>query len=326
MPAPEPHEAPASPAVSIIIPTYQGARYLAETLPAIRTQAYPGPVEIVAIDSSSTDGTRALLDQYGCVVEVIPQSRFSHGYARNLGVARATGAVCVFLSQDALPVGTGWLTGLVAAVADEPVGAAYCQQLPRPAATPFERYFHAALYPGRGALYRPEGLRGAVPSATSAEAPLAAMFFSNVCSVARRAICQRFPFDETLIMSEDQAFAKALLKAGYQTVYTADVQVIHSHHYDLKTLFRRNFDSAYSLRGVAGDTASGQAGRGLRYILGEAGYVLRCGKPWWLAYLPIYEAVRIAGRLAGASADRLPRRWRVAMSLHRGYWARQDAP
>jgi rhamnosyltransferase len=151
------------------------------------------------------------------------------------------------------------------------------------------------------------------------------MFFSNVCSVARREVCLRFPFDETLIMSEDQAFAKALLSAGYRTVYAADVQVVHSHHYDLPTLFRRNFDSAYSLRGVAHDSASGQAGRGIRYILGEAAYVLRIGKPWWLAYLPLYEATRIAGRLFGANADRLPRRWRVAFSLHRNYWSREVA-
>jgi len=301
------------PSVSIVIPTYQGVATLPATLTAIRAQDYPSPVELVAIDSTSTDGTRAVLESFGARVTVIPQSEFTHGYARNLGVQQATGSAIVFLSQDALPIGSHWLAGLIAPLTDPTIGAVYARQVSRPDATPLEIYFHESLYPPRSKTYR---LSGADSTA------LDQIFFSNVCSAALRSTCLRFPLDETIIMSEDQAFARAVLQAGYSTRYLAEVQVAHSHHYTLSGLFRRNFDSAYSLRGVTSDGAFSMARQGVSYIAGEAGYVIRARRWRWLFAIPPYEVARIAGRLFGARADRLPQRWRLTLSLHRSYWLR----
>jgi rhamnosyltransferase len=144
-----------------------------------------------------------------------------------------------------------------------------------------------------------------------------------MCSAARRDMCLRFPFDETVIMSEDQIFAKALLSAGFQTVYNAEIAVIHSHHYSLRTLFRRNFDSAWSLRGVTHDGGLRTLRRAVGYVLGEAAFVIRRRRWRWLLYVVPYEAVRTAGRLCGIRADSIPLRWRRALSLHRGYWSRE---
>ncbi len=298
------------------MPVYQGERWLRETLTAVRAQAYPMPVEIVAVDSESTDRTREILAEFGATVIVIPQARFSHGYARNLGVARAQNPIIVFMSQDALPVGENWLAGLVDSLAAPAVGAVYARQVARPDATPLEIFFHESLYPPTSARYKLQ---------PGESVSLARIFFSNVCSAARREVCLAHPFDENLIMSEDQAFAKALLVAGFQTVYNADVQVLHSHHYNLPTLFRRNFDSAWSLRGVSEDTGLSTARQGIDYVGAEIGYVVRARRWRWLAAIPAYEMTRIAGRLLGGSADRLPRRWRIAFSLHRGYWTREPA-
>jgi rhamnosyltransferase len=304
--------------VSIVLPTYQGERYLRETLPAIRAQSYNGTVEIIGLDNESTDQSVALLKQYGATLQTIPRKAFSHGYARNLGVRLAKGDVIIFLSQDALPVGTDWLAQLVEGATQTGVGAVYTRQLARPDATPFERYFHLTLYPAESATYQLDP--------NSKTPALEQIFFSNVCSAAWREICLAHPFDETLIMSEDQAFARAVLQSGYQTRYLAEVCVIHSHHYDLPTLFRRNFDSAYSLRTITQDNWGGQAGRGLSYIKGEAAYVIQQKRFGWLAFLPIYEAVRIMGRVLGRYAHRLPSRWRTLFSLHRGYWSRKATP
>ncbi len=299
------------PSVSVIIPTWQGADYLAQTLPAIRDQGYRGVVEIIGIDSESNDATVPLLKQYGAVVQVIPKRTFTHGGSRNLGARLASGDILVFLSQDALPIGTDWLENLTAPLQDQSVGAVYARQVARPNATPFEEYFHLSLYPPKSRFYSLN---------TDENISLSRIFFSNVCSAARRELCERFPFDETLIMSEDQAFAKAVLQAGWRTCYNAESPVYHSHHYDLKTLFRRNFDSAYSLRNVSSDGVGSEAQRALDYVAGEAAFVIRRRKLLWLLFLPLYEMVRTAGRLAGRNADRLPGRWRLAMSLHRGYW------
>jgi rhamnosyltransferase len=297
--------------VSIIIPTYQGAAWLPETLHAIRQQVYGAPVEIIAVDSESRDGTLQCLAQHAARIFTIARRRFSHGYARNLGVQHAQGELCVFLSQDAQPIGVDWLAKLTAPLSDPSLGALYARQVPRSDATPFERFFIQTLYPAQSRYYVWQ---------KGTPFTLERFFFSNVCSAARRAICLAYPFDERLIMSEDQAFAKALLAAGYRTRYQAEAAVLHSHRYTLQTLFQRNFDSAYSLRGITDETLGGAARRALGYLLSEALYLLR-NRHWRaLLRMPLYESARISGRLLGRYADRLPRRWRAHFSLYQHYW------
>lgn len=301
------------PDVTIIIPTYQGDRWLRETLPAIRQQAYSGEVTILAVDSASTDGTVEQLRQWGARVIGISQGEFSHGYARNLAVQQASTDILLFMSQDVLPMGAEWLRGMVHLLDDPEIAAAHVRQVPRAGATPLEQFFHQELYPPTSKRYRWQ---------PGQRLTLDRLFFSNVCSITYRELCLRFPFPEDLIMSEDQVFAKALLQAGYETLYSADVRVFHSHQYTLGQLFRRNFDSAYSLRGVTDDTLRSAARDGLRYIAREAAFLVRGGHWGWLAYLPLYEGFRIAGRVLGGAADHLPQRWRMRFSMHRQFWTR----
>jgi rhamnosyltransferase len=300
--------------VSIIIPTYQGAAYLEETLAALCEQTYPAPVEIIAVDSGSTDNTVAILQRYEASVIRIPKQQFSHGYSRNLGAHKARYPVLVFMSQDALPLGTDWLCKLVRTLDDPTIGAAFARQLPRPNATPLEAFFNLQLYPPHSMMLSPH---------SGFAIPLEAIFFSNVCSVVHRETWLAHPFDETLIMSEDQAFSRDLLRTGYKIYYNADIAVIHSHAYDLKTLFRRNFDSAYSLRGVADDTWGYVMRKGVEYVVKEIGYVVQKRAWQWLFVVPVYEATRTLGRVLGSHAHHLPQSWRKTLSLHSQYWSRE---
>ena len=59
--------------------------------------------------------------------------------------------------------------------------------------------------------------------------------------------CSGIPFDEDLIMSEDQQFSRDVIAAGHAVVYQPQSVVVHSHNYSLATCFRRYFDSVYSL-------------------------------------------------------------------------------
>lgn len=299
------------PGVSIILPTYQGATWLADTLPAIRAQTYRGPVELVAVDSESNDGTPDLLRRYGAQVISIRQRDFGHGRTRNFAAGHARFDRLVFMSQDALPVGTDWLRSLIDGLEQPGIGATYARQVARPGATPLETFFHLELYPPISAIY---ALQPGQPT------PLDRIFFSNVCSATHRAVWESHPFDEDLIMSEDQAFSKALLRAGYRILYNAEACVLHSHRYSAWLLLRRNFDSAYSLRGISDDTWLRTARRALNYVGKEIRYLIRERRWRWLLAMPSHEVARIAGRMLGSHADRLPVRWRVFFSLHRTYW------
>ena len=67
---------------SLIVPTWQGARYLPALAAALARQKVPAE-PLLIIDSSSSDGTADLARSLGAQVEVIAKSAFNHGGTRN---------------------------------------------------------------------------------------------------------------------------------------------------------------------------------------------------------------------------------------------------
>lgn len=89
--------------VSVIIPTYNRADFIAETLESVLTQTYE-PCEIIIVDNGSTDDTLARLAPYGDVVRVIGEAQSGMGgaYARNTGIKHAKGDYIAILDSDDL--------------------------------------------------------------------------------------------------------------------------------------------------------------------------------------------------------------------------------
>ena len=87
------------PSVSVVIPVYNGERFLKESLESVFAQTFQD-YEIVCVDDGSTDGSRVLLKQYGARVKMIQQANAGQSAARNTGVQQATGAFVAFLDQD----------------------------------------------------------------------------------------------------------------------------------------------------------------------------------------------------------------------------------
>jgi rhamnosyltransferase len=297
--------------ISIIIPTKNAGPRFARVLHALAAQDEPRPRELIVVDSGSTDGTVALAENAGARLYHLPADKFTHGRARNLGAAAATGDVLVFLVQDAEPAEPGWLRRLTRNLEQPGVAGAYSRQLPRPDASPMVMYFLRTTYPPVPAVRRP--LR-------SGRARLSDVFFSNVGSTMPRVIWERFPFNERMVMSEDQEWARRVLASGYSLIYDAAACLVHSHDYGIRTIFRRSFDSAASLRGVCDDTLGGMAGQGLKYVLEEIRFLIRQRQAHLIPYMLVYEASRSLGTLAGRNHHRLPPGLKRYLGLHSTYW------
>jgi glycosyltransferase involved in cell wall biosynthesis len=87
------------PRVSIIIPAYNGDRYLAETINSALQQTYTD-FEIVVVDDGSQDNTRHCVQQFGQRVRYEYQTNQGVAAARNRGFQLAAGELVAFLDQD----------------------------------------------------------------------------------------------------------------------------------------------------------------------------------------------------------------------------------
>src|SRR3954452_19692806 len=105
----------AAPSVSVVVPVKDGALYLQELLEAVLAQreAAPDGLDVLVIDSGSTDGSVAIARAAGVRVLEIDPTTFGHGRTRNLGAEETSGDVIAYLTQDATPL-PGWLEGLLA--------------------------------------------------------------------------------------------------------------------------------------------------------------------------------------------------------------------
>ena len=90
------------PLVSVIIPCYRKAQYLAATLESMQKQTYPA-VEILVVDDGSPDNTREVVEPY---LAQMPNLRYIHqenagvSVARNHGIRSSSGRYVMALDAD----------------------------------------------------------------------------------------------------------------------------------------------------------------------------------------------------------------------------------
>ena len=87
------------PTVSVVVPCYNGARFLRETLASALAQPH-AVLEIIVVDDGSTDDSAAIAESFGPPVRVIRQANQGESVARNRGIDEAKGDWIAFLDAD----------------------------------------------------------------------------------------------------------------------------------------------------------------------------------------------------------------------------------
>ncbi len=299
--------------VSIILLTKNGGEYIRSLLDGLYRQRNIECAEIIVIDSGSTDTTLEIVSAYPLTLKQIPPEEFGHGRTRNLGARLARGRFLMFLPQDATPVGTDWLQTLLLPFEDGTVAGVYCRQVPRPDASAMEQFFLLNAYPRRHET-RTLG--------KSEVASLARCFFSTVGGVIRASLWKDHPFREDVIMSEDQAWSKEIMLAAHAIVYQPAAELLHSHQYGIAGVFRRNFDSGYSVHQIFSGNTGISLLQGLSRLASEAVFVLRSGSLADIFRFPLYECARHLGFWMGMRAEMLPIKLRKVCGDLGYFWDR----
>ncbi|MBU0942524.1 MAG: glycosyltransferase [Bacteroidetes bacterium] len=91
--------------VSIVIPTFNSAPFIAEAIQSVQNQTYAN-WEIIVVDDGSTDGSVAIISEFQASDNRIQLYKLrvnsGTGIARNLGVEKAKGKYIAFLDSDDL--------------------------------------------------------------------------------------------------------------------------------------------------------------------------------------------------------------------------------
>jgi rhamnosyltransferase len=298
--------------LSIVILTKNGGELFKDVLAGLFACNGILDAELLVIDSGSNDRTLEYAANYPPIrIHEIQPAEFGHGKTRNLGARMTTRPTIVYLVQDATPATPDFLEWLAAPLIDEGFAGVFGRQLPRPWTNKIERVFLNRTYPDR------REVRAHVPGQPLG---IRSFFFSNVCSAIRREVWERIPFDESVIMSEDQMWAKQVVMAGERILYEPRATVFHSHNYKLKEVFKRNFDSGVSLTGIAEDTFAEMASYEVRHLISCTRELGRGGEWWWIPYLFAYEVTRAIAFSAGQRAHLLPHWIKRKLSLHKYHW------
>ncbi len=101
-----------NPSVSVVVTTYNQARYIAETIESVLAQTH-APREIIVVDDGSTDETPSITARFGDRITCIRQKNQGIAGSRNAGIRRASGELIAFLDGDDL-----WEPGKLAAQVD----------------------------------------------------------------------------------------------------------------------------------------------------------------------------------------------------------------
>ena len=87
------------PKVSVVIPTYNYGRFIAESIDSVLAQDFTD-FEVIVVDDGSTDNTQAILARYADCVRCIRQENAGSAAARNTGIAHAKGELIAFHDAD----------------------------------------------------------------------------------------------------------------------------------------------------------------------------------------------------------------------------------
>ena len=205
---------------SIVIRAYNEEKHIGRLLEGIRQQTIKD-VEIILVDSGSSDGTVRIAESFAARIVRIPSAEFTFGRSLNLGIRAATREQIAIASAHVYPMYPDWLESLLRPLEDHTIALAYGKQRGPARAKFSEQQIYHQWYPDAGK-----------PRQETA-------FCNNANAAIRRSLWEKNPYDETLTGLEDLAWAKWAKEQGYDITYVAEAEIIHIHDETPQGVFNR---------------------------------------------------------------------------------------
>lgn len=216
---------------SVVVRAYNEGKNIGRLFSGIQQQTLDG-VEVILVDSGSTDDTVAIAEQFGVKIVSITPEEFTFGRSLNRGIEAARGEFIVIISAHCYPVYPDWLEQLIAPFDDPQVAVSYGKQ--RGGKTNrysehqwFRQYFPDLSTPRQGHPYS-----------------------HNANAAIRRSLWAQTPYNEHVTGLEDLAWSSWAFEQGYGISYVAEAEIIHLHDESPKQVFNRYRREAIAMKQI----------------------------------------------------------------------------
>lgn len=226
---------------SIIILAFNNGKYLRRLISKIFSAKGNFKIEVVVLDSGSTDKTRSTIKKiqkkYKEIIYMYQENvRFNHGLTRNLAVRFTNGRFVLFISADAFPKSNNFLAAFYKVLSmNKKIIACYGKEVPR-STTPFIQKLDTMMF-----YEELDSYAGGQPLLISKGKIMPSRLkysLNNVFSAYHRSYLVMHPFPK-IQYGEDFVAGKKIIGAGYKIAYVPECVVVHSHDFTLIEYFQR---------------------------------------------------------------------------------------
>ncbi|MEM7480880.1 MAG: glycosyltransferase family A protein [Acidobacteriota bacterium] len=267
------------PRCSVVVRCYNEERHIGRLLRGIMEQTIDD-VQIVVVDSGSTDRTVEVAGHYPIDLVRIRKEDFSFGFSLNAGIHAARADIVVLASAHVFPTYRDWLERLIAPFEDSQVALTYGKQRGNEQTRFSEERIFRGWFPETSDPWQSDP------------------FCNNANAAIRRSVWQEIPYDESLTGLEDLAWGKQALAQGYRIAYVAEAEIIHVHEETSAQIFRRYEREAMALNAIYSDS---------RFSFGS--FLRLASHNIWSDWVAAARAGRLFGNLFDVARFRVLQFW-----------------
>lgn len=209
-----------NPLCSIVIRAFNEEKHIGKLLQGISSQSVES-VQVILVDSGSTDHTVAIAESFGAKIVHIQPGQFTFGRSLNLGIAQAKADFVVLASAHVYPVYPDWLEKMLEPFRDDKVALVYGKQSGCATSKFSELQIFRCWYPDT--------------SDFDQSTPLC----NNANAAIRKSLWEKHPYDEELTGLEDLAWATWAKEQGHKIAYSAEAEIVHVHQETWKGIYNR---------------------------------------------------------------------------------------